>query len=287
MAEGLRISIGGVSISIEGDVKNVSPAYRPFVGAGKTDIRLRLHRGLPDGVAGEKVFACPPMWTLYRENGTSIIQIFDELPGLERTLVLPDDPEQADLYFANGSDRFNDPFYGPTMELLIVNYLAKARGVIIHACGVAMDGRGILFVGESGAGKTTLARMWDQEDGVDVVSDDRVIVRKSGQAFWMYGTPWHGEGKFASARGLRLERIFFLRQGQENSVTESKGTDTVSQLLTCSFPPYWDAQGMACAMELFTDLTSHVPCQQLTFTPDPTALELVRRGKGTLKSHVG
>jgi hypothetical protein len=282
MSKNLKIRIGEVCISIEGDAQmsdwEIAPAYRPFIWPGEADIKLRLHRGLPDTPGGEKVFDCPPIWTLYRQNGASIIRIFDRLSGLERILVLPRHLEKTDLYFADKSGPFLDPFYGPTMELLMVNYLARGRGVIIHSCGIARNGRGILFVGESGAGKSTLARMWDQEkNGFDVLSDDRTIVRKKGHHFWMYGTPWHGDAKFGSPRGVRLERIFFLRHGQKNSINELKGIDPVSQLLTCSFPPYWDPQGMAFTLEVFTDLSAQVPCQQLTFKPERSTLDLVER----------
>jgi len=281
MSKELEITIGDVSISIEGDAQisdwEIPPAYRPFIGPGKTDISLRLHRGVPDTLVGKKVFDCPPIWTLYRQNGTSVIKIFQELSGLKRTLVLPRHPEKADLYFLDKSDPFLDPFYGPTMELLMVNYLAQGRGVIIHSCGIASNGGGILFVGESGAGKSTLARMWDQENGFDVLSDDRTIVRKKGHQFWMYGTPWHGDAKFGSPRGVRLEKIFFLRHGQKNSIKEIKGIDPVSQLLTSSFPPFWDPQGMAFTLEIFTDLTAHIPCQELAFKPEKSALDLVER----------
>jgi hypothetical protein len=281
MSKELKITIGDVSISIEGDAQisdwEIAPAYLPFIAPGGTDISLRLHQGVPDTMAGEKVFDCPPIWTLYRQNGASVIKIFQELSDLERTLVLSSHLEKADLYFADKSGPFLDPFYGPTMELLMVNYLAQGRGVIIHSCGIASNGGGILFVGESGAGKSTLARMWDQENGFDVLSDDRTIVRKKGDQFWMYGTPWHGDAKFGSPRGVRLERIFFLRHGQKNSIKEIKGIDPVSQLLTCSFPPYWDPQGMAFTLEEFTDLTAHIPCQELAFKPEKSALDLVER----------
>ena len=281
MSKNLKITIAEVTISIEGDVQRgdeeIVPAYGPFIGPGKTDVRLRLHQGLPDTRIGEKAFDCPPIWSLYRENGTSVIKIYQELSGQERTLVLPRRLETADLYFVNKSGQFNNPFYGPTMELLMVNYLAQGRGVIIHSCGIARNGRGILFVGESGAGKSTLAKMWHQESGVDVLSDDRIIVRKKRHQFWMYGTPWHGDARLASPRGVRLERIFFIRHGQNNSIKEIKGIDPVSQLLTSSFPPYWDPQGMAFTLEVFTDLTARVPCQELAFRPEKSAIDLVER----------
>ena len=176
MLENLKISIGDVSISIEGDVQKsnweMPPAYCPFLWLGKTDMSLRLHKGAPDALVGEKVFDCPPIWTLYRQNGKSAIKIFDSrlFPSLERTLVLPRHLEKNDLYFADKSCRFIDPFYGPTMELLMVNYLAQGRGVIIHSCGIERNREGILFVGESGAGKTTLARMWGDERMLSLLS---------------------------------------------------------------------------------------------------------------------
>jgi len=277
MSENLAFKIGDVAISIEGEVSGeIAPAYLPFMGRGETDISLRLHKGIPEMVVGEKVFESPPIWTLYRENGKSVIKIFPEMADLKRTLFLPRHLRHADLYFADDFIRFIDPYFGPTMELLLIHYLAQGRGVILHACGIVIEDRGVLFLGESGAGKSTLARMWDQENGVDILSDDRVIVRKKGREFRAYGTPWHGEAAFGSPREARLERIFFLRHGQENSVKDMKGLNPVSHLLTCSFPPLWDSQGMEFVLEFFSQLATQVPCQELTFRPEKSALALVK-----------
>jgi len=278
MSNNLAIKIGDVAISIEGKVfGEIAPAYLLFTGQGKTDISLRLHLGIPDVAVGEMVFESPPIWTLYRENGTSLIRLFPEMADLQRTLFLPHHLKHADLYFANNCIRFMNPYFGPTMELLLMHYLAQERGVILHACGIIIEDGGILFLGESGAGKSTLARMWAQENGVDILSDDRVIVRKQGCEFRIYGTPWHGEAAFASPREARLERIFFLSHGQENSVKDMKGLNPVSHLLTCSFPPLWDFQGMQFVLEFFSQLAAQVPCQELSFRPEKGALALVKK----------
>jgi hypothetical protein len=272
------IRIGDVAVSIEGQASGeIAPAYLPFVAQGKTDISLRLHHGLPDLVVGEKVFESPPIWTLYRENGASVIRLFPEMGDLQRTLFLPHHLKHADLYFGDDSIRFIDPYFGPIIELLLMHYLAQERGIILHACGIVIEDKGILFVGESGAGKSTLARMWDQENGVDILSDDRIIVRKQGREFRVYGTPWHGEAAFGSPREARLERIFFLSHGQENSTKEMTGLDPVSHLLTCSFPPLWDHQGMEFALEFFSQLAAQVPFQQLSFRPEKSVLALVKK----------
>ena len=121
-----------------------------------------------------------------------------------------------------------------------------------------------------------MAHMWAQEGSEGVLSDDRIIVRKKGDRFWMYGTPWHGEAAFGSPRGVPLAGVFFLRHGRTNGAEPITGIDAVSRLITCSFLPHWDPQGMAFSMDFFTDLAAHVPCSEFTFKPDKTAIELVK-----------
>jgi hypothetical protein len=196
---------------------------------------------------------------------------------LQRALFLPHHFKHADLYFADTCTRFLDPYFGPTMELLLMHYLAQGKGIILHACGIVVEDKGILFVGESGVGKSTLARLWGQENGVDILSDDRIIVRKKGREFRVYGTPWHGEAAFGSPRQAKLERIFFLSHGQKNSIKELAGLDPITHLLTCSFPPLWDSQGMEFALEFFSQVAAHVPLQELSFRPEKSVLALVKK----------
>ena len=108
----------------------------------------------------------------------------------------------------------------PLDEVFMVHLLARGHGVEVHGGGVVLpDGRGWLFVGVSGAGKTTLSRMWRAEPDVRVLSDERIILREEGGEIWMYGTPWHGDGHIAEPGRARLDRVFFLRHGPRNALT--------------------------------------------------------------------
>jgi hypothetical protein len=93
----------------------------------------------------------------------------------------------------------------------------------------------------------------------------------------MYGTPWHGDFKEHSSHGLPVAKLFFLRQGKKNFAQLKGGAEAVSMLLARSFPPFWDREGMAFAIEFCQRLVSTIPCYELTFVRDGSLIDFVRR----------
>ncbi len=280
MAKRVNIEIAGVSIAIESedglDHWDILSAYCPFVCNRQADIHLRMLRGNPAISGSAQVFDSSPIWTLHRQADTTAFKIFSQLHDQKRILVFDPDIHTANLYFPDADGEFVDPFYGPTLELLMIHYLARERGMIVHACGIDDGGRGMLFVGESGAGKSTLSKLWHQENGAGIFSDDRIILRKKGSEYWMYGTPWHGEARFVSPRSAKLGHIFFLQHDQNNAVRTLNRADTVVEFLKASFPPFWDSQGVEFAMAFLGDLAETVPCEALAFKPDGSVIDFIR-----------
>lgn len=281
MPSQIKFKIGDITTAVEWQAGqfefDIPPAYRPFSANTRADITLTLHLDTPELALGEKFFDSPPIWSLYRNGGASAIKIFDSHAGLKRLLVLPARFQRADLYFSKPGGQYLDPFFGPTMELLMINYLARGQGVIVHACAIEYEGSGLLFAGESGAGKSTLANLWNIEKGASVLSDDRTLVRDIDGELRMYGTPWHGEARFGSARGVKLGKIFFLSHGRSNSTLSLLRTETVLQLLQCAFAPLWDVEGMDYTLEFFERLATRISCHELTFRPDDTAIDYIKQ----------
>jgi hypothetical protein len=280
MIRDLKLKIADITISITPCSQEhdwtVPISYQPFIWLGKTDIRLRLHRTDPQIQVGEAVFDSQPIWSLHRQDSTSVIRIFGNHDGLARYLIVPDHMRSADLHFVEQNGHGMDPFFGPTLELLIINYLARGKGVILHACGIELDGKGYLFAGESGAGKSTIAELWAEDDRALVLSDDRTVVRHRGDGFWMYGTPWHGEARYGSPQGVKLEGIFFLQHAKKNSLRKIASSKSVVSLLQASFPPHWDKAGMDFSMGFLHELAGGVSCRQLSFVPEKSAIEYIK-----------
>jgi hypothetical protein len=171
---------------------------------------------------------------------------------------------------------------------LTIERLAREGGIEIHGCGIDAGGRGIVFAGESGAGKSTLARLLSADAGVQVLSDDRVVVRERAGEYRLYGTPWHGEARFGAPGGVALERILFLRHGAGNAVRRLAGGQAVKELLRAAFLPFWDAGGMAAALDFMEGLVTRVPCAEFSFVPDRSAVDfaLSRSAYQTAKTDV-
>ena len=177
---------------------------------------------------------------------------------LERSYFDPRDPVDALEY--------------PLDELLMMNLLAHGRGVEVHACGLEdTDGQGYLFLGHSGAGKTTTARLWQKAGGVRVLSDDRIILRSSAGKTWMYGTPWHGEARLALPARTPLRQIFFLRHGTANEIVPLGCGEALARFLACSFVPFYSRSGLEFALAFFHQLIDSLPCAELRFVPEERA----------------
>src|SRR5690242_18637948 len=149
---------------------------------------------------GEPIFDSGGVWRMYSRHDAMRIEFSSPALGGSPYKVAVFDREFLSGEVRLRRDCFDPgqavyPLQYPLDELLIVNLLARNRGVELHGCGVVdSDGRGYLFLGQSGAGKTTMARLWQAENQLaTLLSDDRIILRAKAGEIWMYGTPWHGE----------------------------------------------------------------------------------------------
>ncbi len=173
------------------------------------------------------------------------------------------------------------PLQSPLDELLLLRLLARRGGVELHGCAVRLTcGAGLLFVGASGQGKSTLARLWTRESGATVLADDRVVVRRRGEELRVYGTPWQSDAGTAEPGSARLDGLFFLHHGPGNTLRLLPVTEAVARLFAASFPPFYDPEGLQLTLDSLQDLAETVPALDFHFVPDHSAIAAVRAWHG-------
>lgn len=255
-------------------------AYDLFRTDASPGIRLNASLGLPrDLQTPHLVFECG-VWSLHRDDSQVILRMpsvsWQSIP--EYLAVLTPEMDAGRLWVNPGEHwKSKFPLNRPMGEVLFLNYMTQHRaGIILHACGIDDNGNGYLFAGVSGAGKTTMSRLWLERSPARLLNDDRIIVRKLGDEFWMFSTPWHGEEESVSAGAVPLAGIFVIDHHGQNHADSLTQNEAVAQLLIRSFPTYWDPGGMSFAVGFLSELASSVPCWSLGFVPDPTAVDFAR-----------
>ena len=290
MPERFTLSLGGIPISlipdlVEGDYEFVRRAVN-FISTEPPVISLQVHSGWFPDLSGELVhFDTNHSWQLLQVDGKLAIQVHS--PGRD-----PEDPAQpyqlgifapdfrsGDIYVAENQDdpgQFVFPFSYPLGELFMMSLLGTGLGMLFHAAGVIDQGKGYLFTGHGGAGKTTTANLWEKTPGATVVNDDKVIIRQVAGGFRLYGSPWHGEGGMALPDSAPLKKVFILKQASENYLAPLKPVQAAGLLLARTFVPLWDAEKISFSLKFLDELCRTVPCHELGFIPDSSAVEFVR-----------
>ncbi|HKO58107.1 MAG TPA: hypothetical protein VJ276_19725 [Thermoanaerobaculia bacterium] len=115
---------------------------------------------------------------------------------------------------------------------LVALRLLMTGGLLVHSAAVALDGRGFVFAGRSGAGKSTVARQ-AVDAGHPVLSDDlNAIVRENGR-FIIAPLPFTGDLEPADVSRVAapLAAVVGLEKGTGQSLRSLSRAETVSLLV--------------------------------------------------------
>jgi hypothetical protein len=284
------LGVSGLVVAVEtrrpGARLECSGRSRAFLVADvPVDLRLEVDwcelRAKPDGRA---LFDSGGVWRAFEIDGGLVLRFHDasvgRFPYKEARLgadgrhgVVRLDPR------ACPPGRPVDPLEYPLDELLIQRLLAARGGLELHAAGVVepSSGRGYLFAGQSGDGKTTTARLWQETVGAAVLSDDRIVLTREADGWRMHGTPWHGEAELALPASAPLAGIFVLGRGGRNTLASLSPARAVAALVARSFPPFHDAPATVRLVQRLEALVGEVPCRLFPFVPGGEAVRFILR----------
>ena len=199
--------VAGLPFSL--DLPDAFPAadllhnYDPFeipgqVGDDNTLFRLTLTDKRPDGprevLFHAKEEAGEPVVGFFRQGDGFLVE-FAPVPGAPvcGVLRMSGDFRRGKL-FAEGVPA--DQAFAVNNALMLLYAFASAPfpTLEMHASAVVHGGRGFLFLGRSGTGKSTHSRLWHEYiPGTDLMNDDNPIVRYEDGRFLVYGSPWSGK----------------------------------------------------------------------------------------------
>lgn len=149
----------------------------------------------------------------------------------------------------------------------------------LHSVLLEMDGEGYAITAPSGYGKSTQGQLWLKAfpDRARIINGDNPIVRKEGEGFVAYGTPFCGKEGYQVNIGVPLKGFCYLKHGETNSIRRMDSTVAFAQLLReyqCRFTP----QNQEKYMELLQHFAEKVPIYVLTCNMDAEAAVVAYEG---------
>jgi len=197
-------------------------------------------------------------------------------------LLINEDLNKGEIFIINADNewKITNVIYG-FLQVLIIYYLAKNRcGALFHSAGLHDGQRGFLFAGLSRAGKSTTSRIWDEIPEVNILNDDRIIVRKYKNEFYMYPTPWHGDYSDylndKTVKKAKLSKLFYIYHRDTNLAERVTYIDGFSQFFKTLFLSFWDKDCMKFTLDFLVDILAKKPCYKFGFKNDPRIISYIR-----------
>ena len=118
---------------------------------------------------------------------------------------------------------------GTQFHANMLNYNA----FMLHSSAVACDSKAYLFTADSGTGKSTHTGLWLKHFGSErafIVNDDKPIVRKIDETYYVCGTPWSGKNNIQRNTMVPLQAIAYVVRNPENSIERMEPKDALPLL---------------------------------------------------------
>lgn len=159
------------------------------------------------------------------------------------------------------------------LRVFLGTIIIEKNGMLVHASGVAVRGKALVFAGISGAGKTTLSRLVPGH----ILNDEIVAVVQEAKCWKVWGTPFWGEMKNGPylPKSFPLRHIFSPKKAKENHLVRLNLDVAVAHLLRCICFFSADQMSSLKILNLTAQLVSEVGLSELHFKKDTSFLPLL------------
>ena len=162
--------------------------------------------------------------------------------------------------------------------------LLRYHGMMLHSSAVELDGRAYLFSGNSGAGKSTHTRLWQQVFGerAQVFNDDKPALRLKDGVWYAYGTPWCGKDGINQNKKVPIAGICFLKKSDRNAIRRLSDLEALTKLVKQTQRRFRNVENLDLMLSHLEKLVQRIPVYELENRPEPEAARLsyetMRRG---------
>ena len=249
----------------------------------KYDATVVWHAGLPEesSYAGEVIFDAvldkQRLWQVVQTEKQRAFIVFNpnKIQEIQQVAFLNDESTEWHVYsrvLKQNEDSFISPLSYPLGALILYYLTLNSNAFMIHASGVWDGETGRIFSGFSGVGKSTMAKIWEEE-GAHIVNDDRLIVREVNGEYFMYNTPM----PYADLnKQAQVSKFYFPFHSKKNSAEKLSGAQALSQLMAFCFQHNYDKKYTEHLIAQLDRITQNASTYRLGVVPTPSIIDFIR-----------
>ncbi len=153
---------------------------------------------------------------------------------------------------------------------------APRKAVAIHTSSIVFHDKAVIFLGESGTGKSTHTRLWRENiAGTTLLNDDSPIVRIHKGIPYVYGSPWSGKTPCYKTDSHELVGCVRLSQSPRNKIRKLNVMQAYAALHPSCPPDFaYDEKLYDYISRILNDILLSVPVYHLACLPDAEAARL-------------
>lgn len=157
---------------------------------------------------------------------------------------------------------------------------ARHHTLLMHASVIAHEGKGYLFLGKSGTGKSTHTSLWLKHiPDCHLLNDDNPVVHvnEADGTVTVFGSPWSGKTPCYRNESVPVGAFVRLEQAPQNVMERESTVRAFAALLPSCSCLKQDKKIYGGVVETVTSLASLSPVYHLKCLPDREAAEVCRK----------
>ena len=226
--------------TLDGDILSILPNLAPFECKESDDLlfEITLDNSIQPSWRGEKVgtFPCPSAkFEVYRQDsGAYQILTINEY-GHPCAFMQSDDEYKSFSITTRGNESDKTFGFNNTLMVIFTMCTAKHHTLLMHSATIENSGKGYMFLGASGQGKSTHSNKWvEYIKGSTLINDDNPVIRIAPDGTpTVYGSPWSGKRPIYMNVHYPIGGIAAIEQDKKNWIRK-ESIPTAFGIMLCS-----------------------------------------------------
>lgn len=212
--------------------------------------------------------------------------IYEDVTGIfgcsEHGFILslkPSNEEALNLWHYNGetvvriNGNLSSRLYRFALWIGVGIMLLPYNTVAVHSSCIVYNGKAVLFLGESGTGKSTHTQLWQKYiPETSLLNDDSPIIRIENGKVWAYGSPWSGKTPCYKSERYELAGCVRLSQAPYNKIDKLSVLQAYGAIHPSCPPEFaYDQKLYDCVSGFINNLLCYIPFYHLACLPNREA----------------